>query len=236
MKKIFSFLANISLITSSIISISVSEASATPISFFPTLSTGDPINFKITLDDSIGNGKIRITIDNTSSEVGDISGVYFDITDSLLENLTFDEVSFMGNSNSPFEFISLIDQDGNANNLGNGVNMNGGSGQSIFDVGLKIGKSGGLTFRGTPDDYQKIVFDIGHSLSPVLLSDFENWGIRAKSVFVDDSRDGSSKLTGSVPINPVPEPLTILGVGTAIGFGIVFKAKLNKIKKNSKNI
>ena len=36
-------------------------------------------------------------------------------------------------------------------------------------------------------------------------------------------------------INVVPEPLTILGAGTAIAFGTTFKRKLIKAKKNKKN-
>lgn len=36
-------------------------------------------------------------------------------------------------------------------------------------------------------------------------------------------------------VRSVPEPLTILGVGTAIGFGATFKRKLAKVKNQNKN-
>ncbi len=195
-----------------------SSANAASLSFSPTLSTGDPIGIGITLDDGITAGKVRATVEVTSG-LGDLSGVYFDLlNNSLLGDLTFEEVSFEGASGSPSDFISKIEQDGNVGGLGNGVNMNGGSGQSVFEVGLRVGASGGRNSGGTPDDYQKIVFDIGHTTNSLYLSDFsaENWGVRVKSV--GDNRNGSSKLVGTVPNQPtpskeVPEPASLLGLG-----------------------
>jgi hypothetical protein len=194
------------------------SAQAASINFSVPLANGDPIGIGVTLDDTLaGAGKVRATVQVTSG-LGDISGVYFDITNSLLNNLTFTPVSFMGASGASNNFISLIDQDGTANNLGNGTNMNG-SGQSVFDVGLRIGNSGGINGG---DDYQKIVFDIGHTSSSVALSDFANWGVRAKSVLVNTSRNGSSKLSGEVPTTipaQVAEPSTLLGMAL-IGGGL----------------
>lgn len=52
--------------------------------------------------------------------------------------------------------------------------------------------------------------------------------------------DGLSGITGSLnswaleietPMGAVPEPLTMLGVGTAVGFGAMFKRKLAKVGK-----
>ena len=39
-----------------------------------------------------------------------------------------------------------------------------------------------------------------------------------------------------ISITPVPEPLTILGAGTALGFGTLFKRKLNTSKKGKEKI
>ncbi|ACK68026.1 C-type lectin domain protein [Rippkaea orientalis PCC 8801] len=42
---------------------------------------------------------------------------------------------------------------------------------------------------------------------------------------------GTESLRGIIEVQSVPEPLTILGVGTAIGFGTAFKRKLTKNTK-----
>lgn len=44
--------------------------------------------------------------------------------------------------------------------------------------------------------------------------------------------EGSSKLSGTSPSAAVPEPLTILGVGTALSFGALFKRELAKKQRN----
>ena len=46
---------------------------------------------------------------------------------------------------------------------------------------------------------------------------------------------GLSSIGGTLSPIPVPEPLTILGAGTAAGFGAIFKRELNKKKKAQKD-
>ena len=41
-------------------------------------------------------------------------------------------------------------------------------------------------------------------------------------------------LPEQTPVEPVPEPLTILGAGTAVAFGTSFKRKLAKAKSKKK--
>ena len=58
----------------------------------------------------------------------------------------------------------------------------------------------------------------------------QTFGIRL--VLDDDSKNGYSlTIPGSINFSLVPEPLTILGAGTAIGFGAFFKRTINKKKK-----
>lgn len=47
----------------------------------------------------------------------------------------------------------------------------------------------------------------------------------------DDLPDFKKKITNNVRTSTIPEPLTILGAGTAIAFGTGFKRKLSKTKK-----
>jgi hypothetical protein len=213
------------ILATGLIGFSTLQAEAASLSFSPSISTGDSIGIGVTLDDSITSGKVRATI-NVTSGIGDISGVYFDIlNDSLLGSLSFTEVSSLGATGRSSSFISLIEQDGSAGNLGNGINMNGGTGPNSFDVGLRIGASGGINGG---DDYQEVVFDIESTIASLSLNDFanQNFGVRVKSV--GSSRNGSTKLAGSAPTPPitlptpptppttptrVPEPASLLGLG-----------------------
>ncbi len=58
---------------------------------------------------------------------------------------------------------------------------------------------------------------------------------RTRAEVLDNSNAGEELGMGLIA-TPVPEPLSILGAGTALAFGVGFKRKLNKAKKNRKNL
>ena len=176
-----------------------STANAATMNFSSELSTGDQAGVDFFLDDSVKDGSVDVTVkvNGTGDGIADISGVWFHIADeSLIPGLTFDEIDYTAvgvGTNS--EFITKISLGENSNNLGNGVNLNG-SGPNNFDVGLRIGQSGGINGG---DDFRSITFRIGHTTEDLDLSLFseEGWGTRLKSVGAN--RNGSSKLQATAP-------------------------------------
>ena len=64
----------------------------------------------------------------------------------------------------------------------------------------------------------------------------ESWNFTANELqttlqFTSLTGSGWGPALDNVNVVPVPEPLTILGSGTALAFGVAFKGKLNKTKK-----
>ena len=79
----------------------------------------------------------------------------------------------------------------------------------------------------------------GNFLSPFIKFSVPGAGSAAfgsNDTFIENGVEQTASVTGGLVrvenIRPVPEPLTILGAGTAIGFGTAFKKKLGKNKKN----
>ena len=172
--------------------------------------TGDPLAVKISLNDMISSGDIKITVEvitNLSNpNTGDLRGLFLDISnDSLLGGLSV--------INAPD--VTEFDQSGSVVNLGNGANLNGGgAGNSApFDIGFEIGTQG----IGS-DDIFSTMFTLTHNSAYLDNSLFagEDLGVRATSVGLPGDREGSSKLGGTFdpPIDPqggaVPEPMSFL--------------------------
>lgn len=154
---------------------------ATPIVFNLSVANGSPVGVQVTLDDDMVPGAVKVTVEITGPITGDINGVFFDLKDVGM-------LSASDITGNPGGLDALI-REGAVNNIGNGVNMNG-SGQSFFDVGVRIGLSGGISHRGEDDDFQMGMFTV----AGVSISDFTSFGVRVNSV--GDDREGSSKLSG----------------------------------------
>ncbi len=76
----------------------------------------------------------------------------------------------------------------------------------------------------------------GNSIGSSLTIDGDN---QSFSLVLDDSTiisEGSYSCIQSKNCTPVPEPLTILGSVTAIGFGVLFKRNLNSTKKDTSKV
>lgn len=209
--------------------VAVSAVSATSASAVPTLSS--PFTFgNIAGGDTVGdsyNGGFNFDVvqDGTSNVIFKISNtnatptgifigrVFFDSPTSLLSSPTAN-VQNSGSVN-----FSL---DGSPGNLPQGANINWGNGVTDFSFTRVNGQANkwavqnnetlGIKFTG---NYNNVVTAL-------------NTGTLRLGLHVQNINGGSDSYVNNT--GAVPEPFTILGVGTAIGFGSFFKKHLGKSK------
>ncbi|MBU7585491.1 MAG: PEP-CTERM sorting domain-containing protein [Nostoc sp. TH1S01] len=182
----------------------MSQANAASMSFTTTNFTGDPLQVRYTLDDSIaGAGKVQFKVefvtDSTYKNIGDIRGVFFNIKDnSLLSGLSVEGI------NTPIT-TTAYSNDGTLESVGQ-ANLNGDGNTHKFEFGVEIGKQG---LKGGKNDFQTATFVLSHSTAVLTLDQFFNqdFGLRAMSVGESgSSRNGSSKLAGISTPAPAPSP------------------------------
>ncbi len=188
-----------------------STANAANLSFSSSVSTGSNAGVDYLLKESStdpGSIDVTVTVNDTGSGIADISGVWFHILDeSLIPGLTFTEITSTGAQGRTNDFITRESTDANNadNGLGNGVNLNG-TGLGNFDVGLRIGNSGGIN---NGDDFSSVTFNISHATQNLDLSLFSQQGFGTRLKSVGNNRNGSSKLEASAPVytaTPVTSP------------------------------
>lgn len=188
----------------------VPVANAASLTFDANQFTGDAARVRITLDDvSAGAGKIQFKVDfvsdPTTSMLGDLRGIFFNIADNaLLSGLRIE---------GP-QVTTYVTGNGNISSVGN-VNLNGGGNAHAFDVGVEIGQNG---LKGGKDDFQTTTFTLFHTSQSLDLSLFaqQEFGVRVTSVGTGNRREGSSKLVAmspdlppiavQPPSNPAPTP------------------------------
>ena len=95
------------------------------------------------------------------------------------------------------------------------------------------------------DEFRNLLLRFDAALDSLAIGDETNLVVNltpgsaafgSNDTFIENGVEQTASVTGGLVrvenIRPVPEPLTILGAGTAIGFGTAFKKKLGKNKKN----
>ena len=141
------------------------------------------------------NGTIRLRVDVIDGTIGDLRGLFFNISDESLVN----GLSVSGNdvTNSKFEV-------NNVNNLDLGVN---------FDGGVEIG-----TWGISNDDIRSTTFILSHNFVNLTLDLFENQDFGVRLSNVGPFRWRNSKLVGNVgEINDLPGEINDLPVAPNIG-------------------
>jgi hypothetical protein len=169
--------------------------------------TGSPAEVIVWADNVPGG--VAFSVSLVSPQFADIRGVWLNIADdSLLLGLSV--LSSTGVSSAVFGPASSV------NNLGQGNNLNGGGSPAPFDIGLSFGTPG-----IGKDDFQSVSFTLAHSGGGLDVAEFvsQNVGVRLTSVGPSaGSRDGSSKLGGSLIANPEPGAFGIWLLLAAVGF------------------
>lgn len=161
--------------------------------------TGDAAYALITVDDNT-DGFFRVNVkvipETATGNIGDITGVFFNLSPFISES---DITGTIG--------VPIIGFGNNTNNLGKGVNLQGGgpNNPGLFDVGLR--------FAGfNVDDVQEVEFTISN-ITTLTLDDFTGFGLRLQTVGpLSGKRNGSSKLSGFTPI-PIPSAVWLFVSG-----------------------
>ncbi|MBW4495338.1 MAG: PEP-CTERM sorting domain-containing protein [Oscillatoria princeps RMCB-10] len=172
------------------------QAKADSITFDASPKTGSAAKVQVTMNNTDNPGKITVTVTSVpepgTGNIGDINGIYLNLPSGV------GTLSVAGVSGGP---VTNVVQGTGVNNLGDGVNMNGGSGYSSFNLGLRIGYSGGASNAGTPDDFQTTTFTLSDTSGTLTLASLSglDFGVRLKSVGpAGGNRSGSSKVGESV--------------------------------------
>lgn len=179
------------------------SAAATVIEATASRFTGDRLSVSLTVDDAAvpGDLEITLTVAGPGSTLADLRGFFVHVADeSLLSGL-----SVIGPDVTSSSFLANA-----VSAVGPGNNLNGGGSPCPCDIGVELGTPGIAR-----DDLQTVTFTLSHATASLDVSFLasQEFGIRATSVGEEDCRDGSSKLSG---ILPVPEPGTALLTGLGL--------------------
>lgn len=216
------------------------SASAATVSFqVGTAVTGDvDVDYNVKISDIAGGVQIDVNQAATSPNSADILGLFFNLQPGNASNFGITSSS---------QFTKLADDAitqvcFDTTSCGSGNNVNGGSMPSSFDIGMKLGStgsSGGLVKFSS--------FTIASTSLTTANFLGQAFAIRAQTAGPNPTTGGSGsvKELGFAPstvdtVTPpppggggggtgaVPEPLTMLGAGTAVAFGSYFKKRANK--------
>jgi len=170
-------------------------AADAPALSFETLATpftGSDTAVRITLTEAGGDIVFTLSVEEG---LADLRGVFFDIANDVL----------LAGLSASGEFVTGFFATGDVIDLGHGGNLHGGGTPCPCDIGVELGTPG-----IGKDDIQSTSFVLSHNTESLSLADFSEQliGVRVTSVGDEDSREGSSKLRGTLP--PIPEPSTAL--------------------------
>lgn len=158
------------------------SAYAATVSFTDWSSTNNPLLVLpiFTVTEATDGFDVSIEIDPLSPETGKLSGIFFDLSDSIAET---DISSFP---------VAIVNFDNNTNNLGGGANV---TPFPAFDVGIRIAQT---TLNGA---FTFFVSDLGGTLE---LADWTRVALRFQTV--GDNGEDSDKLLSSTIVSEVPLP------------------------------
>lgn len=143
-----------------------------------------PAKVLVTLDDSVGDGKIQVNVkvvtDGSNPNTADLRGLFFNLDDPDITSLTMEGTDVSASAFNPGKISSV---GGSSNNI-----------KGKFDAGVEIGSEG-----IGENDIQETTFILSanKALSLGMFSN-QSFGLRLMSVGLPgSSREGSSKLGGS---------------------------------------
>lgn len=210
----------LALTGASLLTLTVAPAQAATFKFqniFPATSpselSGDPFvdDFSFDVTDA-GSGKILFVIKNAANN-GAIGQVFFENTGNLLSNFALNV-----NNGGTVNFRNISPGNLSQGNKIGFTEAFGGQFQRGGSNRINGGESLGITFDG---DYNTVV------------SALESESLRV-GIHVQELPQGQSDSFVSDGGTAVPEPLSILGTGAALGFGALFKKK--QIGTNRKSV
>jgi hypothetical protein len=173
------------------------DAAALSFETLATPFTGSDTAVRIVLTEDGGDIVVTLSVEEG---LADLRGVFFDLAnDARLEGL-----SASGEFVTGFAIGDVID-------LGHGSNLHGGGTPCPCDFAVELGTPG-----IGKDDIQNTSFVLSHDTADLFLADFseQRVGVRVTSVGDEDSREGSAKLRGTLPV-PEPSTALLLALGVA---------------------
>lgn len=172
---------------------------------FASSFTGKPLEVSLRIDDQSSPGDLVFTLSviGPGSTVGDLRGFFLNLADeSLLPGLTITGPNVTGSQIAANAVTGV----------GHGNNILGGGSPCPCDLGIELGTPG-----ISKDDLRTVTFTLSHAtraLDLTLVSG-QTFGVRATSVGEGRCRDGSSKLSGVIPVVPEPGTALLMGLGLA---------------------
>jgi len=172
---------------------------------FASSFTGKPLEVSLRIDDQSSPGDLVFTLSviGPGSTVGDLRGFFLNLADeSLLPGLTITGPNVTGSQIAANAVTGV----------GHGNNILGGGSPCPCDLGIELGTPG-----ISKDDLRMVTFTLSHAtraLDLTLVSG-QTFGVRATSVGEGRCRDGSSKLSGVIPVVPEPGTALLMGLGLA---------------------
>ena len=172
--------------------------------------------------------RFTMEVDRGSSSIGDLRGLFFDVSDD--SSLFLSGLSVLGLDVTDFQFAT-----NRVSNLGHGVNVNGAIvSEGKFDAGIEFGTSG-----IGKDDIQSTSFVLTHSSGLDLNSFFGTsagsddyiMAVRATSVGPENGARGGSSKSGATSFEPPlnssvnPEPTSAI-----VWFGILTVGALRRTR------